>query len=740
MLAFERGELPEAEAQLTGLIEEVEATADSRMRIELYHLYQDRATLRRRANRWDDALIDIEAAERLLPSLPRLMQRLAPTAIAHARAKIFASEFNPGGDAAEAIRQIRGLRRAGGLDFAADELESQLAFRTGDWPRATRLALSAAESLMGQGWRGAAATCRRRAAEALIEDGDLEAAEAQLSRAKEHIDQFGTPVDVARTELAHARLLAARSLHDDAWSALLKALEQFDALIHCFSSLADQQRFLIDKLDCYDEGFRIALAGGGERGCLRAWSIAERSKSFYLCQLVASGDISLFHDVDPATLRALHEIELEMDRLELSRAALSCSDREGDTGRELARRLREVSARKRSQLEELMRHHPHWGRVAVPSRLDIAGEVAKLPGAWIPLSYYWERPRECAGDASRRLHIFWMDRSNRPRHACTTWSKDRLDALETRRAAMCGTVPWGASLLPADLSDLILPLQVHETFPSGSRLLISPHDLLQQVPLHALPVGTANGDRSFLAGMWPVLYLPSLALLPLANHSPTPHEVLLIGCEQDGFNNGPLPDVEDEIEALHEIWSAPDDRTVMRRLIPTTASPRSEDVDVETWGDYGIIHVACHGVFPASRPFDASLLLGSATIRASELFRTRTNVRMASFSACSLGRQAESTEERRVVGDEWIGLYLPLLYGGARCVVASLWNAYSGPAAQFMLHLHTAVKRGDEPADAVRWAQDRTANEIAGAPPATWANWYPVGFPTGSRIAEEIAP
>ena len=70
---------------------------------------------------------------------------------------------------------------------------------------------------------------------------------------------------------------------------------RFDFLIRRFSSLLDQQRFLVDKLKRYAEAFRIALGNADDdEDYLRAWSIAERSKSFYLCQLLASAGTALF--------------------------------------------------------------------------------------------------------------------------------------------------------------------------------------------------------------------------------------------------------------------------------------------------------------------------------------------------------------------------------------------------------------------------------------------------------------
>jgi hypothetical protein len=729
MLRFEEGEIPEAEAELTRLIESATPGHDPKLRQLLYHLYQDRATVRRRANQWDDALLDLAVAERFIDDLSPLLHATGRGAVADARARILSEPANPLEDLAEAMRQVRKIREAGNLDFAADDIESRLAYRAGDWPRAAALSRRAAATLGEQGWLGAAAICQRRAAEALLKAGDPEGAEAELLVARRQIDEFGTPLDLAQTDLVHAKLLSARSDHDEAWEKALKALKQFDGLIRRFSVLSDQQVFLIDKLERYGDAFAIALGAGGDRGCLRAWSVAERSKSFYLCQLVASADVSLFEGVDPALLRAFQEAGEELDRLETKYGLMGFARRESGAGHELAARLRECSGRKAGLLKDLMRSNSRWARVNVPGELDMSVQVRQLPDGWSVLSYYWEYS-SASGAGTRegvKLNIFWTDDAKRPRHMVTEWNLECLHLLETSRARLRGSVPMGANLIPEVLSDFILPAKVWGSIAENTRLLISPHGLLQLLPLHAMTL--SSGD--YAAGRWAVQYLPSLSLLPLGSQADQKDPVLLIGCMQDGFGDGPLTEVRGELESLSALWSATPSRPVVHHLLAPEGSPEAVGAGIETWGTFGVLHAACHGDFPHGRPFDAGLRLGSASVRASDFFGIRLDGAVASFSACSLGRHAESLGERPVVGDEWIGLFLPLLYAGIRCVVASLWDAYSEPAARFMGFLHVALKRGDDPAAAMRWAQDRTASETPY--PATWANWYAVGLPMAVR-------
>lgn len=734
MVRFEEGELPEADSELTQLLDSPTLGADPRSNQLRYYLYQDRATVRRSANRWEEALADLSAAEDLISGMSPLMQPTCRSAVAHARALILSEPANPRANVAEAGIQILILRSLGQLGFAVDDLEARQAHRAKDWARAARLARRAAAALDAQGWPAAAASCRLRAADALLGSGDLTGAEAELATARRQVDRFGTPNDLARAALVEAKLLSARGEHDAAWDSAVRALDQFDGLIRRFSALSEQQRFLVDKLDRYAEAFAIALDAGGERGCVRGWSVAERSKSFYLCQLLASANVSLFEGVDAAELVALRQAGEELDRLERKLGSMTQAAREGEAGREIVARQRETSLRKADALRHLMQSNPRWARVNVPAGLDMTEQIRLLPEGWSFLSYYWDSGASVGAGASdaARLHVFWTDAQRRPRHLTTDWSHEDLRGLRDCRARLRGEVPFGAPLIPRMLSDLILPAEVCQSIRDDSRVVISPHGLLQLLPIHAMEVGA--GD--YVAGRWAVQYLPTLALLPLARPSASKDGVLLIGCAQDGFGDGPLTDVPGELNALSELWSAEPARSVVCRLIPQDGSPDGAGVGVGTWGEFGILHAACHGDFRAESPFDAGLRLGSASIRTSDFFGVRLDGAVATLSACSLGRHAEDLDAHAVAGDEWIGLCLPLLYAGVRCVVSSLWDAYSEPAARFMGFLHIALKRGDDPADAVRWAEDRTAGaEGEELPPAAWANWYAVGLPVGRADA-----
>ncbi len=721
ILRLELGEVQQVVTDLTALIDSVDVSSDPRLVQSLYYLYQDRATVLKRANRWEEALADVAAAEKLLPRLSGLVQPIGRIAVAHARALLLSDPFNPRADETQALRQIEIARSAGAPSYLVDDFKSRLAFRSGRWQEASASARVAAEALEAQGWLAAGATGRRRAGEALIESGDLTGAEEELRQARAQAQQTGNPNDVAHAELAWARLLSARGEHDAAWQDAQTALERFDFLIHDFRTLEDQQRFLVDKLDRYADAFEIALRKDGREGCLRAWSVAERAKSFYLSQLLASAHVDLLGDSDSDARAALRAAEAQLDEAHLALAALTAADRETARGRELAAKIEEASNQKKSLFHRLMQANPRWGRVSAPTSIDMEQTIATLPGNWCLLSYYWGRTGfgDRKQQQTRTLHLFWSDGSRQPRHTTTTWTETQVRLLETARSRLRAAVPRDSLVVPPVLRDQLLPCEVCDSIPEDSRVLISPHGLLQLLPLHAVQFA----DGSYAAGHWGMQYVPTLALLSLARDRTAPADVLAIGCPVTPFGGGRLTYVEQELQQIGAAWSATGDH-VACVVIPPDGSPDASGVSVESWGKYRVLHVACHGEFPEGRPFDAALLLGSEAVRASEFFALTLQADIACFSACAVGRHAERVSDEPVVGDEWIGLYLPLLYGGAGCVIASLWDADSELAALFMTHLHRALAGGKTPAEAMLWAQD-----AIGGWPGRWANWYPVGLP-----------
>lgn len=532
--------------------------------------------------------------------------------------------------------------------------------------------------------------------------------------------QHGPPDLLSETRLVLARLESKRLNHDDAWVLVQQVLDEVESRIRRFVDLADQQRFLLDKLRFYDHGFDIGLARGTTLGWLRAWTVAERSKSFYLAHLLANADVSLFDGVDPNQVRALEALEIEQDTCErkLGRLAELRASRSGRPElrdlSDLETRLRELSDERNAKLHSIMNSNPRWASLRNPKKFDAEDLIRSLPADLCPLSFFW---RESPTGAT--LHVFTKDASGFPLHVAVPWETSQLDNLTRHAERLHGQVDEYAELLPEGTSDRVLPPELRKKLPNGACLLISAHGRLRGLPLHALPL-----DDSPLVARWPVQYVPSLGLPPATSKGAPGSPVLLMGCSYNAFGDPPLRDVESELKELERLWSGVG-RKVIAKVLSANETPKDAGWPPQKWSEFDVLHFSCHGQFLEGRPFDGALRLGTDAVRGSELFATKLNASVVALSACALGQRAERYGNTEVVSEEWVGLYLPLFYAGTRSLVVSLWNANSQVARQFMIAFHQALAQKQKPQVAFRAAMLRVQRKL----PARWANWCLVGRP-----------
>jgi CHAT domain-containing protein len=712
MLDFEEGRLPQAEAQLSDILGKLRSFFSDN-RYELCFTLLNRATVLTYANRWEEALKDLSECADIGVQLKRISSQAILVTVYQQQAKLygtaFSSVFNP-----DAARQaISNLQSLGYSNWIVDYTLAELAYQERDWQSAASGYCKISKDFAKGGWLRAVASCHLRCGRAFLELNELDSAADDLSEALSFFQKYGPPDILASAKMQMGRLRTARGDFEEAWLLAESALDLVESGIRKFGALFDQQRFVIDKLLNYHYAFAIALAEGGDEGIWRAWTVAERAKSFYLCQLVANGDIDLFDGVDQDKLAELRDLELQLDELEARRSQIN--NAEGDRLSTIEADFNRVSKAKEKLQESMMRTNPRWGAFKTPPRLDLRTELKKLDSKWVPLSYFWETQ-----DNGARLHLFHVDSNRHPVHASVEWSKTHIDELNNHRETLRGVLPPFARIFPDGIAEKILPLNIANQIEPGRRLLISPHEHLRMLPLHALPID----ENRRLIDLYPVQYIPTLALLQL-RRGQRAEDILLMGCERNGFEKDPpLKHVRDELDTLYEAWSSRTGK-IQKVLLASNSSPEACGLSPQNWRDFDVLHFACHGEFPEDRPFDAGLRLGNDAVRTSEFFGIQLKASLVSLSACALGRQTRHHSGLKLSGDEWVGLYLPLFYAGARCVVASLWDANSQVAALFMKEFHRRLSNGAGIASAFQQA----ISSVSKKPAPFWANWYLVGFP-----------
>ena len=713
--------MPDAEAALSDLIQSLRVGDTAGVRYELCRALLDRATVLSFSHRWREALDDLNTCAQTAQALALLSSRAVLVNLYQQRAKLYATRFSPLFDPQAARQELARLSAMGFENWWTEELAANLSYQEGDWEAAAlgyrRLALV----LHKEGWQRGAAASRLRAGRALLELGRYTEADTEILAALAFFASYGPPDLLASAQIHAARLHLVRGEVEPAWELAQAALHLVEAAIRQFRALFDQQRFVLDKLTYYQHAFAIGLAAGGETGVWRAWQIAERAKSFYLCQLVANADVPLFEGVDAGALARLKDLEVQLDDREARLGGADDPGQHSPLHEEIAR----LSLERDALLTALMRANPRWAALRTPPSLDVRQALQSLPIGWAGLSYFWqEQP------SSSVLHLFFAGREGRPHHRSVAWSEGEVAALEEARRSL-RRIPvdelWAVEeILPARLIRKVLPGDLHPWLKGRACVLISPHGRLRALPLHALTL--ASGET--VIRRHAVQYIPTLALLSLVRPSQPPPHILLMGCEQDGFGSQPLPEVRQEIAMLRAIWEArPEVAVTACECTPSTRFD-GQVPGPERWHEFTLLHLACHGVFDPERPLDARLRLGREAVRASELFGVKLDAALACFSACDVGAHAERLDSIDLVGDEWLGLAIPLLYAGARTILVSLWPANSEQTTTLMQGLHRELSQGRAPAAAFRLAVASVQDD----PVAHWANWYFVGLPTDAAL------
>jgi hypothetical protein len=729
MLAAEDGDLYDAEDSLTQLIERVEKAlradpSNADLVCELCRCLLNRASVRSWAVRPKDALADLAFVEPLLDRLKPLTCQLLRVRLLDTRARLLAAPYSPAHDPAMALKTVSELRRelpSTADSWMADVVELRIAQHDRNWPKVIELATPAFARLTELDAPRGLQALGLQLGRAWLQLGDRDKAAPYAESAEPFFAREGPPDLAAAAAIALARVKG----ECNGWPLAEKALALVENLTRAQRSLFDQQRYLVEKLQIYEDAFGLALegvAGSGssfeyERAVLRAWEVAERAKSFSLRQAMTQG--GWLDAIDPESAAALAKLDSELEEVE-AKADRSEVDR---------KRQAELAARRQNLFQSAMERNPPLARAQSGSALDVAQLLRNLPAGIGLISWFWSVTGE-----GGRLHIFYAGADRVPKYCNSAFDAEGVKALAlARRRCVQTRQSLIGQILPAPLGDKLFPPPVLQAADGCHTLLLTPHRYLRQLPLHTTEVTRADSTgaaTALIIERFAVLILQTLAL-PFPPQAARTRRVLLLGCRQDGFRSPPLDDVPSEVENLHKLW-----RTAGRAVEPylmESTQRLADHAPLERWRDFDLIHLACHGRFIPDSPLDASLYLGREAVRASEFFRVKLNCDVVCLSACDVGQHTETLDGLTVASDEWLGLSLPLFQAGARTLLFSLWQANSGVAREFMEDFHSGLTRGLDPA---RAHQGACLAQIAKRSPfGLWTNWQLVGFPTLAAAA-----
>ena len=241
-----------------------------------------------------------------------------------------------------------------------------------------------------------------------------------------------------------------------------------------------------------------------------------------------------------------------------------------------------------------------------------------------------------------------------------------------------------------DLLAGLLPATGRKLLAGKSRLVLSPHGVLHQLPLHAfcLPEQDAPLIRSYA-----VHYIPNLTSLLLPD-PPARKPHVLIAATAD------LPKMTVEATNIASIYG---DAGECLTGGQATAGYLN-DLDREgSLSDFTTLHLAVHGSDPpADEPFEAYLRLTDRKLDGLEISRWRLRANLVVLAACDSARRAITgrgdTTGGDLYGDEVFGLQAAFFGAGARQLLGAMWPAYDDVAAEAMTTFHRLLTES-QPAD-----------------------------------------
>lgn len=461
------------------------------------------------------------------------------------------------------------------------------------------------------------------------------------------------------------------------------------------SLTAEEHRtaFVADKLAPYEA--LVTLYGANHPAEAFQW--AEHAKSRALVDLLAAGIRPRLHIDDTADASRLERLQAVREELNWLYTRLTRGETPGEAGglaagadtwskieereREATSLWRDLQGRHAEQLS-LMRVAPLTAR-------DIQ---SKLPQGTALIEYFIARGQ---------LIAFVITRDNVRAYPALS-SLDDILLLMENLAFQFSKFQYGPMYYQRhrvaflkNTQEILSQLGQHLLAPFGdaligcSSLIIIPHG-----SLHALPFQALRIDNQYLIENYAISYAPSAAVLKFCWDKPSASsegampfngKALLVGVPDERAAH-----VSDEIRALAHLLGDAD------ILLSEQAS--FEHVR-ESAQNYGLLHIAAHGLFRPEAPLLSSIHLFDRWMTVQDIYDLDLRASLVMLSACETGLGHDAG------GDDMVGLVRGFLYAGASSLIVSLWSVDDESMTKLTTKFYTHWLAGKSKAQALRLAQ-----------------------------------
>ncbi len=280
---------------------------------------------------------------------------------------------------------------------------------------------------------------------------------------------------------------------------------------------------------------------------------------------------------------------------------------------------------------------------------------------------------------------------------------------------------------------------VEDLLAGARRVVLAPDDVLDLLPLAALPViSDAESGTAPLAAGREVVYVPSATVwqqVQARSRQEPPHDSAHMLAVAGGGESGrdALPGARREVDALFHRYAG------VERLEGDNG--RRARLSAEALGSYDLIHMAVHATVDDQSPWRSSLMLaledstnGTGPLSARTIAGLDLHARLVVLSAC------KSAAGRILNGEGVIGLTTAFLSAGVPTVLATLWPVDDRVTADFMRDFYSELAKGHPAADALRRAQMAVRARPETAHPFYWAGFVLVGDGSARVALNRRAP
>ena len=267
-------------------------------------------------------------------------------------------------------------------------------------------------------------------------------------------------------------------------------------------------------------------------------------------------------------------------------------------------------------------------------------------------------------------------------------------------------------------------------------LIIVPDGPLWEMPFQALK----KADKRYLIESHSITYAPSFNVLrkmsaPIAQTAPgrkllafgnpallAGKKLVLPGSLMDN-SLAPLPDAERQVNWLRRQYGQQNSKVLTGNLATETSFKTLAP-------QYGILHLAAHGLYDDLDPMRSSIVLsqtGKAPgedgfLEAREIIRLKLKAELAILSACETGRGQIRD------GEGIIGLPYALFVAGCPTTIVSQWKVSAQSTADLMMALHTRLNQKPNQASKAEALRQAAVSLINGSNPEFRHPFFWAGF------------